>query len=329
MLVLAITAVVVTGTLLAPTGSGLETAAGATTPTTVTQTFGFDNDTLQNFTVPADVTSLTITAVGGQGSWGGNDSSGRPPAGGYQGQVTGTMSVTPGQYLTIAVGSGGDQSPNAPTCTAGSDASSPTDASDAVAGISPLTQYNGGMGGAPGPNGCSGYGGSGGAATAVEVGSSPSAPTSVGTIVAGGGGGSGGSGQYALVKGQISLANYVPQSAPTSITYGIPAGCTTNCTSHNTIQSPSPLPAQPTQGQQGIAVFTQCGGTVGGNNSNQYFNASAPSGEAGCDGGGGAGGGGGAAGGAAGNDQFGSGSSDEWYGQGEAPARTPPVASPG
>ncbi len=305
---------------MAPVLSGLVPSAGATAPT-ITQTFGFNNDTLQYFTVPADVTSLTITAVGGQGSWGGNDSSGRPPAGGYQGQVTGTMSVTPGQYLTIAVGSGGDQSPNAPNCTAGQDASSPTDTNDAVAGISPLTQYNGGMGGAPGPNGCSGYGGSGGAATAVQVGSSSSAPTSVGTIVAGGGGGSGGSGQYALVKGQISLANYVPQSTPSPITYGSPAGCTTNCSSHTTIQSPSPLPTQTTQGQQGIAVFTQCGGSTNGSNSNQYFNASAPSGEAGCDGGGGAGGGGGAAGGAAGNDQFGSGSSDEWYGQGGSPGQ--------
>ncbi len=304
---------------LALPATGLLSSAGATTPSTVTQTFGFDSDTLQNFTVPAGVTSLTLTALGGQGSWGGADSSGRPPAGGYQGEVTGTMSVTPGEYLTIAVGSGGDESID-PACTAGQDASSPTDANDAVGGLSPLTQYDGGMGGAPGYNGCSGYGGSGGAATAVEVGSSSSAPTSVGTIVAGGGGGSGGSGQYALVKGQISLSAYVPQSTPTPITYGLPAGCTTNCSSHNTIQSPSPLSGLTTQGQQGIAVFTQCGGSTG-SNANQYFNANAPSGEAGCDGGGGAGGGGGAAGGAAGNDQFGSGSSDEWYGQGASPGQ--------
>ena len=305
--------------LAVPAATDLVSPAGATTPTTVTQTFGFDNDTLQNFTVPAGVTSLTLTALGGQGSWGGADSSGRPPAGGYQGEVTGTMAVTPGEYLTIAVGSGGDESID-PACTAGQDASSPTDGNDAVGGISPLTQYNGGMGGAPGYNGCSGYGGSGGAATAVEVGSSSSAPTSVGTIVAGGGGGSGGSGQYTLVKGQISLSAYVPQSTPTPITYGLPAGCTTNCSSHNTIQSPTPLSGQTTQGQQGIAVFTQCGGSTG-SNANQYFNANAPSGEAGCDGGGGAGGGGGAAGGAAGNDQFGSGSSDEWYGQGASPGQ--------
>ena len=82
--------------VVAPAVSG-PAAAGATTPTTVTQTFGFDNDTLQNFTVPAGVTSMTVTALGGYGSLGGADSSGRPPNGGYQGEVTGTMAVTPGE----------------------------------------------------------------------------------------------------------------------------------------------------------------------------------------------------------------------------------------
>ncbi|MGA2520345.1 MAG: fibronectin type III domain-containing protein [Acidimicrobiales bacterium] len=297
---------------------GPATPAAASTPTTVTQTFGFDSDTLQNFTVPADVTSLTITATGGQGGWGGADASGNPPAGGYQGQVSGTIAVTPGDYLTIGVGSGADE-PFTTACTGGADEQSPVDAHDAVGGANPLTQYDGGPGGAPGYNGCSGYGGAGGAASVVEVGSSQSAPTSVGTIVAGGGGGDGGSGQYSLVRGQIGLASYVAQTAPTPVTYGIPAGCTSSCTSQNTIQSPSPLPTDPTQGQAGIAVFTMCGGDTTGNNADQFFNTGAPNSEAGCDGGGGAGGGGGAAGGAAGNDEFGSGSSDEWYGQGASP----------
>jgi hypothetical protein len=289
----------------------LASPAGATT-TTVTQTFGFDNDTLQNFTVPPNVTSLTITATGGQGGWGGADSAGSPPAGGYQGQVSGTISVTPGDYLTLGVGAGADE-PFNQACTGGRDETSPSDAYDAAAGVNPLTQYDGGMGGAPGFNGCSGYGGAGGAATAVEIGTSASAPTSLGTIVAGGGGGDGGSGQYILVKGQIGLASYVPQTTPTPVTYGLPAGCTTACTSHNTIESPTPLSGLPTQGQAGIAVFTQCGGDTTGNNADQFFTTSAPNSEAGCDGGGGAGGGGGAAGGSAGNDEFGSGSSDEWY----------------
>jgi titin len=311
--------VVLSSCVVAPVLVGSSPPAGATTPTTATDTFGFDNDTLQNFTVPADVTSLTITATGGQGGWGGADASGNPPAGGYQGQVSGTISVTPGDYLTLGVGAGADEPYNT-GCTGGQDETSPSDPDDAASGINPLTQYDGGMGGAPGFNGCSGYGGAGGAASVVEVGSSSSAPASVGTIVAGAGGGDGGSGQYSLVRGQIGLASYVPQSTPTTITYGLPAGCTTTgCTSHNTIYTPSPLPTDPTQGQPGIAVFTMCGGDTTGQTADQFFNTGAPTDEAGCDGGGGAGGGGGFAGGSAGNDEFGSGTSDEWYGQGGSP----------
>ncbi len=315
------------GTLVVPV-MGTAQPAGATTPTTVTDTFGFDSDALQNFTVPADVTSLTITATGGQGGWGGADSSGNPPPGGYQGQVSGTISVDPGDYLTIGVGAGADE-PDDTGCTAGRDETSPADPYDAAAGINPLSQYDGGMGGAPGYNGCSGYGGAGGAATAVEIGSSSTSPTSIGTIVAGGGGGDGGSGQYTLVRGQIGLASYVPPSSPTPITYGIPAGCTTGCTSHSTIESPSPLPTSATQGQAGIAVFTMCGGDTSGQTADQFFNTGAPEDEAGCDGGGGAGGGGGYAGGSAGNDEFGSGSSDEWYGQGGSPGENSTGGFPG
>ena len=64
------------------------------------------------------MTSLTLTATGGQGGWGGADASGNPPDGGYQGQVTGTIPVTPGDYLTIAVGSGADE-PIDTGCTGG------------------------------------------------------------------------------------------------------------------------------------------------------------------------------------------------------------------
>ena len=318
----AVTVIALATSVAAPlvTGTGAP-SAGASTPLTVPQPFGFDNDTLQTFTVPANVTSLTVTLAGGQGGWGGADSSGSPPAGGYQGQVTGTIDVTPGEILTIGDGSGADE-PFYTACTGGLDSASPADQYDAVAGVNPLMQYNGGQGGAPGPNGCSGYGGAGGAATVVELGSSSSSTNDLGTVVAGGGGGDGGSGQYSLVKGQIGLASYVAQGTPTTITYGTPAGCTTSCTSTSTIQSPSPLSSPTTQGQQGTAVFTMCGGTTNKNNSNQYFNANAPFGEAGCDGGGGAGGGGGAAGGSAGSVQFGSGASDEWYGQGGSPGQS-------
>jgi len=152
------------GTLAAAALVGTVSAAGATTPTTVTDTFGFDNGTLQNFTVPGNVSSLTVTVTGGQGGWGGADASGSPPAGGYQGQVSGTIPVTPGDYLTLGVGAGADE-PDDTACTGGRDETSPSDPYDAAAGVNPLSQYDGGTGGAPGYNGCSGYGGAGGAAS--------------------------------------------------------------------------------------------------------------------------------------------------------------------
>ena len=128
--VFSVISIVAAGSLVAPAFFGTPASA---TGTTVTQTFGFDSDALQNFTVPPDVTSLTITATGGQGGWGGADSSGNPPAGGYQGQVSGTISVTPGDYLTIGVGAGADE-PVDTACTAGRDETSPVDAYDAAAG---------------------------------------------------------------------------------------------------------------------------------------------------------------------------------------------------
>jgi hypothetical protein len=84
----------------------LADSASAAGPTTVSQTFGYTNST-STFTVPAGITQLTLTVQGAEGGRGGNDSAGRPPTGGYQGVVTGTISVTPGQVLTMAVGSGG------------------------------------------------------------------------------------------------------------------------------------------------------------------------------------------------------------------------------
>ena len=61
--ILSASLIAVSAGLIAPALGPTAPSAGATTPTTVTQTFGFDSDTLQNFTVPADVTSLTITAT--------------------------------------------------------------------------------------------------------------------------------------------------------------------------------------------------------------------------------------------------------------------------
>ena len=253
----------------------LPTSAAAvttvTTGTTVTDTYSYTGST-ETLTVPANVYELNVTVTGAEGGRGGRDASGTAPPGGYQGVVTGTISVTPGEVLTIGVGQGGADSPDWNTCTAG--ANQPTgDPNDAVGGTNPLGGYGGGAGGAPGPSGCSGYGGSGGAASVVEIGTS-TAPTSIGTIVGGGSGGSGGSGQFPPTLGQISLPTFTARPDVTSTT-----------------------------GEDGESVYTACHQVTGEQ----------------CDGGGGAGGGGGAQGGSAGFVEFGSGTSDEWFGLGGYP----------
>ena len=255
--------------------SVLPQEAGAVTTvtsgTTVTDTFSYTGS-VETFTVPDNVTSLSVTLTGAEGAQGGRDASGTAPPGGYRGIVTGTISVTPGEVLTIGVGQGGINSPDWNTCTPGAD--QPTgDPNDAIGGTNPLGGYGGGAGGAPGPSGCSGYGGSGGAASVIELGTS-SDPTSVATIVAGGSGGSGGSGQFSPTLGQISLPTFTARADLTSTT-----------------------------GEDGESVYTACHQVSGEQ----------------CDGGGGAGGGGGAQGGSNGFVEFGSGTSDEWFGLGGYP----------
>src|SRR4051812_10085655 len=81
-------------------------AAPVAASSTITNTYSYTGGT-QPFTVPAGVTSIIVTITGGQGGLGGGDSQGSPIPGGYQGVVTGTIAVTPGDVLTIATGGGG------------------------------------------------------------------------------------------------------------------------------------------------------------------------------------------------------------------------------
>jgi outer membrane protein OmpA-like peptidoglycan-associated protein len=261
--------------LVAVTLYALPANAGAVstvaTGTTVTDTYSYTGNT-ETLTVPANVYQLTLTVTGAEGGQGGRDSAGTAPPGGYQGVVTGTVSVTPGEVLTIGVGQGGADSPDWNVCTTGANQAT-GDPNDAVGGTNPIGGFGGGAGGGPGPSGCSGYGGSGGAASVVEIGTSL-APTSIGTIVGGGSGGSGGSGQFSPTLGQISLPTFTARPDATS-----------------------------TKGEDGESVYTACHQVSGEQ----------------CDGGGGAGGGGGAQGGSAGFVEFGSGTSDEWFGLGGYP----------
>ena len=238
-------------------------SAAASGPTTVTSTFSYTGSTT-TFTVPAGITSLNVTVVGAEGGRGGPDSAGYPPTGGYQGVVSGAISVTPGQILTVAVGHGGT--------SGGGGAGSSTPANwyngAAAGGTNPLG-YNGGNGGVAGPQGSSGFGGGAGAASVLKLGTA--------TIVAGGAGGTGGSGQYAPTLGRLPYSTFSARTDATSIV-----------------------------GQNGITVAAVCN------------NAPAP----GCDGGGSGGGGGGTQGGAQGAVEFGSGTSNEWFGYGGYPGQS-------
>src|SRR5574338_587093 len=68
------------------------------------QRFGYVSDALQTFTVPSNVTSLTVKMWGPGGGSGNYSGSGGAGPGGFS---TGVLSVTPGETVYIAVGSGG------------------------------------------------------------------------------------------------------------------------------------------------------------------------------------------------------------------------------
>jgi len=138
----------------------------------VTSTYNYTGGT-QTFTVPSAVLSLSLSVRGGAGGVGGTDGYTGGTAGTFVGVVSGTIAVTPGQVITIYVGSGGS---NGSGCVANS--------GGGAGGLNPLTGYDGGTGGNAGGTGCSGGGGGGGAATVVSIAGN--------TVVAGGGGGSGG-----------------------------------------------------------------------------------------------------------------------------------------
>ncbi|MCU1533836.1 MAG: fibronectin type protein, partial [Glaciihabitans sp.] len=178
-------AAIVALALVAVPGMVAANAAG------VSQTFAYSSSP-QTFTVPAGVTRLDVSLLGGEGGLGGADST-APLQGGYRGSVSGTLSVTPGEVITIGVGQGG---------SAG--ASKLGSAPGGVGGSNPVTGYTGGTGGIAGDQGSSGGGGGGGAATVIQVGTR--------TVIAGGGGGGGGSGQFAPTAGQPGAADFTART---------------------------------------------------------------------------------------------------------------------
>ena len=188
----------VSAAMLLVVGVLLPFGAQASAANTVSQTFIYTGST-QTFTVPDGVSALTVTLTGGQGGRGGGDSQGSPTPGGYRGVVTGTIDVTPGQQLTLAVGGGG-----------GTGVSSSGSAAGGSAGLNPLSGYDGAVGGVAGPAGSSGGGGGSGAATVLRVGSTD--------LVAAGAGGNGGNGQFLAIVGRRAEGSHQPRLDVTSTT---------------------------------------------------------------------------------------------------------------
>jgi hypothetical protein len=83
----------------------MDTGPAVTTPGTVVYAFTAGD---QMFKVPADVTSVTVKMWGAGGGGGGAGGWNEGFRGGGGGYTTGTISVTPGETLTVVVGQGGD-----------------------------------------------------------------------------------------------------------------------------------------------------------------------------------------------------------------------------
>lgn len=150
--------------------------------TTVTQTF----DASQSYTIPPDITSITVRAWGGGGGGGGgnNASALRGGGGGAYSQIT--LTVAPGNVYTITVGDGGISTSN-PGGTGGDTSFSRSGTTYVLAkggigggsatGLGGLasagigtTKYSGGNGGSGGGGNGGGGGGSAGSSGAGGAG---------------------------------------------------------------------------------------------------------------------------------------------------------------
>jgi hypothetical protein len=137
----------------------------------------------QDIVVPAGVTAVEVTLVGGNGGDGGSDVGGPGGSGASGEALRGVIPVVPGSTLKFRIGTDGAD---------GEDGSGSMPIIEAQAGQNAFGgKYNGGSGGSPGLTGYSGAGAAGGAATVLRV---PQPDGSFKDYVAAGGGGGGGAG---------------------------------------------------------------------------------------------------------------------------------------
>ena len=137
----------------------------------------------QDWTVPAGITSVSVTLTGAKGGRGSNDGPGNGGNPGTGGRVTGSLAVTPGELLTAHVGGAGQNGSFATNTGGGAGGS-----------------YGGARGGHAGGVGGSGGGGGGGGAAILFRGSTVLAAAGG----AGGGGGAGGSTEWFFSDNQAN-----------------------------------------------------------------------------------------------------------------------------
>jgi hypothetical protein len=141
-----------------------------------------------SITIPAGVTSVTITAVGGAGGKGGDDGN-IGKSGTTAGRVAITIAVSPGDVLGLFAGNAGSAGSSGTGNAGGSGGADtlPQGAFSINGTYFQSTNFGGGAGGAAGSQGSSGSGGGAGAASIATINSEIVA-------IAGGAGGGGGAG---------------------------------------------------------------------------------------------------------------------------------------
>jgi hypothetical protein len=238
----------------------------------VSQTFTYTG-TVQNFTVPAGVTSISISALGAQGEMGIGGDAG---AGGFGALANGDLLVTPGDVLTIYVGgSDGFNGGGIPGVSGLNTSGHGGGASDVRIGGGTINDRviiaAGGGGGAGGPQGScvGGPGGNGGSGGDILLGGSGTTGNGCGA------GGTGGIGATDMMGGTGGLGNSNCGDTGGSGTNGVLA-----------------IGGNGGDGKIGCSGFTGSGGGGGGGG---YYAGGGGGGAAG--GGGGAWSGGGGAGG--------------------------------
>jgi hypothetical protein len=136
----------------------------------------FNTEGSTPWTVPAGATSITVKAWGGGGGGGGAGSATEGAAGGGAGFATATLSVTPGESLSIFVGGAGDYGDRSANYTGGGGQGGGY--SGVKRGSTQLIIAAGGGGGGGGDNlsvTAAGEGGAGGGNTGDDGGDSSSA----------------------------------------------------------------------------------------------------------------------------------------------------------